>query len=179
MAFPSAWRWSGKPNAAQSAIQLPSCYSNSSSFNSLHRVIHRRKRDRLTTSSLEDSQSPSSFSTSPSSPPCPPPASKTKRRPMKSGQSPVFSDDIKKPTTSGPNDAPKSSNLSLKSMFGRRSLWRRILFASRKLRSIILLNVLTVVYGMLLSLFPVFFKFFAILLDNCFLAFGSLCENLR
>ncbi|KAJ8437833.1 hypothetical protein Cgig2_000387 [Carnegiea gigantea] len=38
-------------------------------------------------------------------------------------------------------------NRSLKSLFGRRSLWRRIFSASKKVRSIILLNVITVVYG--------------------------------
>ena len=38
-------------------------------------------------------------------------------------------------------------NRSLKSLFGKRSLWRRIFFASKKVRSIILLNVVTVVYG--------------------------------
>ncbi|XP_024047657.1 uncharacterized protein LOC18053503 isoform X2 [Citrus clementina] len=34
-----------------------------------------------------------------------------------------------------------------KSLFGKRSLWRRILFASKKVRSIILLNAITVVYA--------------------------------
>ncbi|KAI4313769.1 hypothetical protein L6164_026724 [Bauhinia variegata] len=37
--------------------------------------------------------------------------------------------------------------LSLKSLFEKRSLWRRILFASRKVRSIILLNVITIIYA--------------------------------
>lgn len=32
--------------------------------------------------------------------------------------------------------------------FGRRPLWKRIFFASKKVRGIILLNVLTVIYGM-------------------------------
>lgn len=41
----------------------------------------------------------------------------------------------------------RSWRLSVKSLFGRRALWRRILFASRKVRSIILLNVITIVYG--------------------------------
>lgn len=36
---------------------------------------------------------------------------------------------------------------NLRSLFERRSLWRRIWFASKKVRSIILLNVVTVVYG--------------------------------
>lgn len=37
--------------------------------------------------------------------------------------------------------------LSLMSLFDKRSLWRRIFFASKKVRSIILLNVVTIVYG--------------------------------
>ncbi|XP_002526034.2 uncharacterized protein LOC8258205 isoform X1 [Ricinus communis] len=36
---------------------------------------------------------------------------------------------------------------SLKALFGRKSLWKRIVFASTKVRSIILLNVITVVYA--------------------------------
>ncbi|XP_022150064.1 uncharacterized protein LOC111018331 [Momordica charantia] len=37
--------------------------------------------------------------------------------------------------------------LSLMSLFDKRSLWRRIFFASKKVRSIILLNVVTIVYA--------------------------------
>ncbi|KAI4357633.1 hypothetical protein L6164_001570 [Bauhinia variegata] len=37
--------------------------------------------------------------------------------------------------------------LNFKSFFEKRSLWKRILFASRKVRSLILLNVITVVYA--------------------------------
>ncbi|KAL2233310.1 UNVERIFIED_CONTAM: hypothetical protein Sindi_1511000 [Sesamum indicum] len=40
-----------------------------------------------------------------------------------------------------------NNRLSFKSLFGKRALWRRILFASRKVRSIILLNVITVIYA--------------------------------
>ncbi|XP_058183529.1 uncharacterized protein LOC131301324 [Rhododendron vialii] len=40
-----------------------------------------------------------------------------------------------------------STRLSLKSLFGSQLSWRRIVFASRKVRSIILLNVITVVYA--------------------------------
>lgn len=61
----------------------------------------------------------------------------------------------KKPENSGeevssvdrPRSRKRSATLSLKSLFGRQSLWRRIVFASRKVRSIILLNVITVVYA--------------------------------
>ncbi|KAL8471041.1 hypothetical protein ACS0TY_033565 [Phlomoides rotata] len=38
-------------------------------------------------------------------------------------------------------------HLSFKSLFGKRALWRRIFFASQKVRSIILLNVITVIYA--------------------------------
>ncbi|KAJ9708428.1 hypothetical protein PVL29_000459 [Vitis rotundifolia] len=138
MASTSPWRWSWKPNTAHSAI------CNPSTFNSLRCFIHRRRRARLTTSSLKDSQSSSSSSSSSSSFSCTPIA--PKRRPIKSVQLPVFPDN-NKPTTFGHNGATKAPTLSLKSLFGRRSLWRRILFASRKVRSIILLNVLTVVYA--------------------------------
>lgn len=41
----------------------------------------------------------------------------------------------------------KKLNLKYDSLFGRRKLWRRIFFASKKVRSILLLNVITLVYG--------------------------------
>ncbi|KAL0372718.1 UNVERIFIED_CONTAM: MLP-like protein [Sesamum calycinum] len=51
-------------------------------------------------------------------------------------------------STSGKGGGRSVNNkLSFKSLFGKRALWRRILFASRKVRSIILLNVITVIYA--------------------------------
>lgn len=44
----------------------------------------------------------------------------------------------------------KQTALTYKSLFGKRALWRRILFASKKVRSIILLNVITLIYGIYL-----------------------------
>lgn len=49
--------------------------------------------------------------------------------------------------------------LRFKSLFGKRALWRRIFFASKKVRSIILLNVITIIYGKLLK-----FEIFVVLL---------------
>ncbi|KAL1828967.1 hypothetical protein ACET3Z_007379 [Daucus carota] len=43
--------------------------------------------------------------------------------------------------------ARKKQSLTFKSLFGKRALWRRILFASTKVRSIILLNVITLIYA--------------------------------
>lgn len=45
------------------------------------------------------------------------------------------------------NSRKKSRNHILKSLLGRGSMWKRILFASTKMRSIILLNVTTMIYG--------------------------------
>ncbi|XP_057765927.1 uncharacterized protein LOC130986511 [Salvia miltiorrhiza] len=50
-------------------------------------------------------------------------------------------------------DSPLNTNgfngrsLSFKSLFGKRALWRNIFFASKKVRSIILLNVITIIYA--------------------------------
>lgn len=50
-----------------------------------------------------------------------------------------------------------------------RPLWRRVLFASKKMKSIILLNVVTIVYGMFLWFYPLcfflskYFSFFYLL----------------
>lgn len=52
---------------------------------------------------------------------------------------------------------------SFKSLFGKRALWRRIFFASQKVRSIILLNVITIIYGKVLKL--VFFCYYIILIS--------------
>ncbi|KAE8648208.1 uncharacterized protein LOC101219169 isoform X1 [Cucumis sativus] len=49
--------------------------------------------------------------------------------------------------SSNPIRPRNSVILSLVSLFDKRSLWRRIFFASKKVRSIILLNVVTIVYA--------------------------------
>lgn len=49
--------------------------------------------------------------------------------------------------------------LSFKSLFEKRALWRRIFFSSKKLRSIILLNAITIVYGKVLNLRFLFINF--------------------
>ena len=83
--------------------------------------------------------------------------SKPKQRLTKS----VDSDDsTSQPNTlsASPNSRSKTrSPLSFKSLSGKRSLWRRIFFASKKLRSIILLNVITLVYGNFAPFFSVWF----------------------
>lgn len=63
----------------------------------------------------------------------------------------IGDDPLKKPHLSIV-PARKKQTLNFKSLFGKRALWRRILFASTKVRSIILLNVITLVYGNFLFL---------------------------
>lgn len=49
------------------------------------------------------------------------------------------------------NTSPTGKSLIFKSLFGKRALWRRIFFASQKVRSIILLNAITIIYGKILK----------------------------
>nr|XP_023894619.1 uncharacterized protein LOC112006570 [Quercus suber]POE58240.1 putative transporter [Quercus suber] len=74
-------------------------------------------------------------------------SSKPKQRLTKSLDS---DDSTSQPNTFSANPNSRSKTrppLSFKSLSGKRSLWRRIFFASKKLRSIILLNVITLVYA--------------------------------
>uniref|UniRef100_A0A5B6YQQ3 EamA domain-containing protein n=1 Tax=Davidia involucrata TaxID=16924 RepID=A0A5B6YQQ3_DAVIN len=140
MASPSSGRWRWKATS-DSPIKLTTA---SSTFNSSFilfpfRVIDT-KRTRFTIFSCDSS---SSSSPSPSS------SSDTTnistKRVRKSVKAITFEGDSK--VFWNRTQSQKRPTLSFKSLFGRRSLWRRILFASTKVRSIILLNVITVVYA--------------------------------
>lgn len=72
-------------------------------------------------------------------------ARKRLRRPEKDPV--IIGDDSLKNTHLNLVAARKKQTLTLKSLFGKRALWRRILFASTKVRSIILLNVITLIYA--------------------------------
>ncbi|GMY18288.1 putative transporter [Fagus crenata] len=74
-------------------------------------------------------------------------SSKPKQRIQKSSNS---DNSTSQPNTFSLNSDSRSQTrpaLSFKSLFGRRSLWRRIFFASKKVRSIILLNVIAIIYA--------------------------------
>ncbi|XP_011038630.1 PREDICTED: uncharacterized protein LOC105135456 isoform X2 [Populus euphratica] len=88
------------------------------------------KRHRLTTCSLHNSN----FLSSPIS---------SRRRPI----SGVKIQKSKNAIVCSASNQKKRQSLNFKTLFGKKYLWRRILFASRKVRSIILLNVITVVYA--------------------------------
>ncbi|GFP90822.1 uncharacterized transporter af_0788 [Phtheirospermum japonicum] len=57
------------------------------------------------------------------------------------------SNEVLNPSLNGNGGVINGKSLSFKSLFGKRALWRRIFFASRKVRSIILLNVITIIYA--------------------------------
>ncbi|GMP59208.1 hypothetical protein CsSME_00022582 [Camellia sinensis var. sinensis] len=59
----------------------------------------------------------------------------------------TFGDNSKNEVSVNRPQSRKRTNLSLKSLLRRRSSWRRILFASTKVRSIVLLNLITVVHA--------------------------------
>ncbi|KAL5763279.1 hypothetical protein ACOSP7_019543 [Xanthoceras sorbifolium] len=131
-------RWSAKKIATESStVELSTVPCNSSIFFSGQRIKHRRF---ATSAALRNSSSSSS--------------NPNRKKPIDSG---VGSSKQAKLVDNAKNDvalvsssgvrAQKRQALSFKSLFGKRSLWRRILFASTKVRSIILLNVITIIYA--------------------------------
>ncbi|XP_059655383.1 uncharacterized protein LOC132302517 [Cornus florida] len=139
MASPSPWRWPWKASS-DSAIKISTSSSSFISSTVFPNLIIHRKRTRLVTNSLDSSSSSSSSSSSAN------PINSRKK--LRKSVNPIsFPDEPKHETFSNRNYTQKRRNLSFKSLFGRRSLWRRILFASTKVRSIILLNVITLIYA--------------------------------
>ncbi|KAJ7942986.1 Drug/metabolite transporter protein [Quillaja saponaria] len=146
MATQSHCRWSWRRTSYYDTIKLspPSCFSayNASFLYSFH--IAYTKRHRFTTFSLHNSSSSNNPTT---------PGSGSRRRKsikLEGLKSEQLGDDEKKevPLASSTQiQTHKRGALSFKSLFGKRSLWRRIFFASKKVRSIILLNVIAVVYA--------------------------------
>lgn len=135
MASPSLCKWS-RTTKSYGTIKLSSSPCNHSVFFSFY--TSPLKRPRITASSLHDSSS---------TPPTV--AAKAKQRTKKSV---TFDNSTSQPNASLVESDTRSlrrSALSFKSLFGRRALWRRIFFASKKVRSIILLNVIAIVYGKL------------------------------
>lgn len=132
MAAPSPWQWP----------------SNKTSF-SLHSSnfphFNNSKRHRI----IAWSSNFYSFSSSA----CCAATDRGKKRLKKSVEPVKLNDDLlnKEPYSSSINGAfsglQKGPSLSFKSLFGRRALWRRIFFASKKVRSILLLNVITIIYA--------------------------------
>ncbi|PQP92422.1 uncharacterized protein Pyn_25810 [Prunus yedoensis var. nudiflora] len=127
---PCGWSW----NSPTHATATVKCSSNSSGLSSFHSAP--QKRPRFTASSSPSSSSSKST------------AKQGLRKPLKlDSASPNPSKLVKSSNGNRSEDENRITTLSFKSFFGKRSLWRRIFFASKKVRSIILLNVITVVYA--------------------------------
>ncbi|KAH9746328.1 Integral membrane protein DUF6 containing protein [Citrus sinensis] len=135
-------RWSTKIASDCSTADLSTVPSNSSIF--ICCQCHYVNRPHFTATALHDSDFSSVTCT------------KSVSRPRKWIDSATACSS--KPNTvaycNSKNDVTSVSNSKdgvrawgFKSLFGKRSLWRRILFASKKVRSIILLNAITVVYA--------------------------------
>ncbi|XP_031251151.1 uncharacterized protein LOC116109038 [Pistacia vera] len=136
MASLSLCRWSVKTAADSSAIELSTDPCN-------YPVLFfcQSKRRRFVASAAHNSSSSSSSSSGSNA------SSISKKR----IELDVYSSSQRKIVDNSKNEvvlaSRKRRTISFKSLFGRRSLWRRILFASKKVRSIILLNVITVIYA--------------------------------
>ncbi|KAE8022867.1 hypothetical protein FH972_008628 [Carpinus fangiana] len=134
MASPSPCKWSRTPKS-YATTKLSSFLYNPSVFFSFHTSLP--KRSCIIASSLQDSSSSST----------PPVAAKAKQRTRKYVN---FDNSTSQPNASLVESDTRSLRrpaLSFKSLFGKRALWRRIFFASKKVRSIILLNVISIVYA--------------------------------
>ncbi|KAF9674001.1 hypothetical protein SADUNF_Sadunf10G0082400 [Salix dunnii] len=120
-----ACKWPLRAPASSASITTKLSPSISFAFH-----LSPSKRHRLTTVSINGSNSFSSR--------------------ISSRRSPDSGVKIKKSTDAivcSASNQKKRQSLNFKTLFGKKYLWRRILFASRKVRSIILLNVITVVYA--------------------------------
>ncbi|XAR63645.1 hypothetical protein NMG60_11023663 [Bertholletia excelsa] len=146
MASPSRWASPGKAIGG-SSIKLSNT-SQSSSFNpSIIFTFHsiQKRQTCLTVFSLDSSTSSSSSSPSTSDST----NSHTVRKKSRKSVKPVvtFGDNLKIELSPNRAESPKGLIPSFKSLFGRRSIWRRVAFMSTKARSMILLNVITFVYA--------------------------------
>lgn len=147
MASPSPWTWSWNTSDYSTLTRLCNSSSSSSQWNSsrslLYSNIAYRERSRLITFSLHDSSSSTPNSNAESG--------SRKRANFENPASlrPIeFGNSKEKDVSLGSiRLRNRPVIVTFNSFFGKRSLWRRILFASKKVRSIILLNVITVIYG--------------------------------
>ncbi|OMO60618.1 Drug/metabolite transporter [Corchorus capsularis] len=142
MASPSPCRWPWSPASTNSSIHISNFPSNSSIFFSF-----RLKRRRFAAFSLRDSSSSSSSSSA-----SPTDSKKKSVNPRVSSSQPGLiadyaENDVVLAPSSSRSSSAKKKPLSFEYLFGKQYLWRRILFASKKVRSIILLNVITLIYA--------------------------------
>lgn len=134
MASPPPWRWPWKKNSIKISHSSSSC--SIASFNSsiIYNPFFLIHKNPTHLTSFSCSASPNNA-----------------RKRLRKSDNPrvkIGGDDSEKDAPLKITiKSPKKPTLTFKSLFGKRALWRRILFASKKVRSIILLNVITLIYA--------------------------------
>ncbi|GLT78407.1 hypothetical protein SLA2020_499440 [Shorea laevis] len=131
MAHPSPFRLPWKAPPTNSTLKLSNFSPKSSNYFSLH-----TRRRRFITFSLDNASSSSSAD-----------SNKSVKIEISSPKPAFVPNKVENDVPLPPSRNPTKQTLSFRSLFGKRTLWRRILFASKKVRSIILLNAITVVYA--------------------------------
>ncbi|XP_048319238.2 uncharacterized protein LOC125418780 [Ziziphus jujuba] len=151
--FPTIKQSASVSVSSSSVCSTSSLCNYSSMFFTSHTTTPIKRHRIVFSSSPSPSPSPSPSSSSSSSSSSSGARGAKQRRMMKSVDLDSLSSSSKSNSALvGNSDGNRSQsqkmrNLSFKSLFDSRTLWRRILFASRKVRSIILLNVITIVYA--------------------------------
>ncbi|GLT99828.1 hypothetical protein SLE2022_172410 [Rubroshorea leprosula] len=131
MAYPSPFTLPWKAPPTNSTLKLSNFSPKSSNYFSLH-----TRRRRFITFSLENASSSSSAD-----------SNKSVKIEISSPKPAVVPKKVENDVPLPSSRNPTKQTLSFRSLFGKRILWRRILFVSKKVRSIILLNAITVVYA--------------------------------
>ncbi|XXG51123.1 hypothetical protein AAC387_Pa02g4967 [Persea americana] len=152
---PSTWAWSWSWNTTIEPSSRLSLFCNPSSS---HTLQHRNKRTQLTIFSLDSSSSSDNcrngISSSPVTKPtsCSPTGNRLDICSTQLGRLgdrslvPVRNEETESDAVRSMLQWKRWRRVGLK-MLGKRPLWKRIFFASKKVRSIILLNVITVIYA--------------------------------
>ncbi|KVI05461.1 uncharacterized protein LOC112525356 [Cynara cardunculus var. scolymus] len=141
MASSSAWRWTWHNSSPKNSSLIASSSFNSPSISVYPFIFTHRQRSSFIFPHNQHPSPSSCCSAEPNN------AKKRLRKSDKKLQIGEISvnDDV---SVSKKDQLPKKRlNLNYKSLFGRRALWRRIFFASKKVRSILLLNVITLIYA--------------------------------
>lgn len=141
MASPSPWRWPRQNSSGKHSSLIGFSSFNASSIYVYPFVFSHRQRSFFT---IRHKHHPSPTSCCSADP------NNAKRRPRKSDKHLQIGEILVNDNASvskWEQSAKKRLNLNYKSLFGKLALWRRIFFASKKVRSIILLNVITLVYA--------------------------------
>ncbi|KAL4574400.1 hypothetical protein LXL04_021229 [Taraxacum kok-saghyz] len=141
MAFPSPWRWPRQSSSAKHSSLIGSSSFISSSISVYPFIFSYKQRSSFIFRHNHHASPPSCCSAGPNN------AKTGRRKSDKQLQIGEISVNEDASVSKRGQSLKKIPNLNYKSLFGKRALWRRIFFASKKVRSILLLNVITLIYA--------------------------------